>query len=249
MKLVIAALFLASFNLSGRILDLNEKHTGFELGFAYSAIRNLDPATNRLQSGLTYSGNSSGYAYNSQFLFLFNMNSKVLIKGGFELIYPHQMGSITGSDSGGTGFVSGKTFIYGMNPLVGIDVGFVTGHSYRVFAGTEVGYGLLRYKTTWTYLPAGTAAGYSDFAERSSASSVSVNPYLGAEYTFVDIYGILIKAGYKYLKFSDIKASGSYTNGQNINVSPGERLLDLDGTARTVDLSGFTVIAAFRIYL
>lgn len=242
--LLISFLFICT-SLHARQLSLLEPGFAFEVGGAFNTLNSFDPATNKISSLLTWANSSETMGFSGNAYFVANVHAKMVLRLGFEVLVPRTLKDIQGS-YGTLRVLNGKTTTYSMVPTLAWDMFFYTTPKFRAFIGAEIGYAMLRSINEWHYTDVVT--GFIDFTERLSAASVSACPYAGIEFTLVDRYSFVFKAGYRILKYRTIVATSGYTNGLDLVYQTNDIVANIDGTNRVYDFSGINLSVAFRVY-
>ena len=230
--LLFITIFAFINNANARKLMLDEFRAAFEISGNFGMLDYTPVSDSLTPSGMEFSDSSTKYGYSGAMFLALNIDPKIVLKFGGEFIKPLTLSSISGSSSG-TEVLTGSTRTYIMNPGVGFDLAFFSSPIFRVFIGSEIGYSILRSTVTWDYTAAGEALGYTDIIENIGGNAIGVNSYFGIEYALVDQFSIIIRGGYRYLKFTTIK----------------NRDTDATIAGRSLDFSGFTGCVAFRLYL
>jgi hypothetical protein len=246
MKYFLIVFFLLA-NAYGRELSLLEPGVAFEVGGSFITISDFNPAENKVSNLLTWANAKENMGFSGNTYIVANVHAKMALRLGFEILLPRTLNDIQGTYMG-IGIVNGKTTTYSMIPGFAWDMFYYTSKSFRAFIGAEIGYAMLRSVNEWHYTEDAKAVGFSDFTERLSSSSVSVNPYAGIEVAFVDRYSFVLKLGYRVLKYRTLTADNGYTNNVDIAYSGNETVLNYDGTNRTYNFSGINVAASFRVH-
>jgi hypothetical protein len=216
-------------------LSLLDPNFAIEMGGSYCTISDFSPAANKVIDSLVWANARETTGFSGNIYLVANVHAKMALRFGFEVLVPRTLNNIQGSIYS-IDIINGKTTTYSMIPTVGWDMFYYTSKRVRAFVGAEFGYAMLRSNSEWHYTSIGQELGGTDFTEKMSAGTVSMAPYTGIELAFVDRYSLVLKLGYRILKYRTITDSTNTT------------VLNMDGTGLTYDFSGINANMSFRIY-
>lgn len=170
---------------------------------------------------------------------------------GAELLQAKTVSEAPGTNSSGTRLFNLTSSVSAFNPNLAVEwVWHATG-GMRFFWIFGVGYAEVTADNKYTMTSAGQSAfGVGDYQESISGTTLSYLASLGFETLFADNATFALDVGYRGLSVNKLKyKSDANTILSSSGVHKGEAVLNRDGSARTIDLSGLTVGASFRFYL
>lgn len=121
--------------------------------------------------------------------------------------------------------------------------------NYRSYVGFNAGFGKLKMQNDYALTADGTTQySLTNVEEKATAETFLAEVTLGFEFSFADVSTMVIEGGYRYLKADDWKYDGSGTNFMG-TYNDGDPVLNHDGTARQVNMSGWFLGLGLRIYV
>ena len=90
--------------------------------------------------------------------------------------------------------------------------------------------------------------GNGDYIEEGTGYFIMGEAFGGYEFQFFDNVGFSLDAGYHYFTVGPLNANRN-ANTVRGAITQGSTLKNVDGTNRTVDLSGYFAAASLRIYI
>jgi hypothetical protein len=169
---------------------------------------------------------------------------------GLGLIYPQPVTSTAGKNAAGTALLSLSSQISSLVPRATFELALKQTDTFKAYVGVAAGYAITTIKNTVSLNAAGQAAfptAAVDYTEEGTSYGLLGEVLAGLEFAAFDNVGFSLDAGYRYLNHSSFNATrGANTVGGV--VTTGSTLRNVDGTTRTLDLSGYFVGGTFRIY-
>jgi hypothetical protein len=166
------------------------------------------------------------------------------LRFGFEIIKPL---NLTGNALNGAAatIYSYQTNITVMNPKIGADVNIYTGQKYRLMLYGY--YGIASYSASISYSGV-TIPPNADHSVEHRSSAPCYGGGIAGEIAFFDTTTFIFEAGYRQLKFVNIKYGNDVTSFQGAKVK-GDAVLNEDLTNHQVDFTGVVLNAGLRFYL
>ena len=116
-------------------------------------------------------------------------------------------------------------------------------------SGFGLGYASLTAKNSHTLTTAGQAAtGLQDFNESIEGSTFGGHFFGGLEALMTDNVAVTLGAGYRIYEFDELEYSEDATTFIG-DVKKGEPVLDNEGAARKLNMSGFYMSIGLRFYI
>ena len=183
-----------------------------------------------------------------EFGFLYSTPA-VSLRFGFEILKPAAVGA-TATNAGGTALYDVKSDLTAYAPKIGIELNFKPGTEFRSFLLLSAAASSLSMKNDYTLTAAGQGAfsGVSDHSVEAKGSATEYTAALGLEFLMSDNTTIVAEAGYRQLKFSQLKYTKDVTTFSGAQTS-GSTIVDANGQNRSIDFSGAIVNLGIRIYL
>lgn len=208
------------------------KKTAFELASNNSEVYDNDVK-------LLYGG-EFGFVYASRF---------VSMRFGLEVIRPPTL-KVNATDAAGTALYTIDSDVSAVIPKIGFEFNFRQRPTSRLFLNVNYGQGNLGLVNTYTFTTAGTTlAGKSDYTEEGRGSATSLDGSLGYETLLTDTTTMVLDVGYRSLKFPTIAHTRDTNSIAQGAVTKGTAMLNADGTARSIDFTGYFASLAFRFWV
>jgi hypothetical protein len=159
-------------------------------------------------------------------------------KLGLEFLAPKFLTGVNGTSSSGTNYFSLDSTLYATVPMATIEfLAFRTSESHMII-GIGGGMAFLTLENNYTMTAAGTTAlGVGNTDEKGTGQAPAGQVYLGYEFLISDTATIAFNVGYRYIQFSQINSSQTLSAPSGSETS-GQALVNMDGSNRTVNLSG-----------
>lgn len=171
-------------------------------------------------------------------------------KFGLELMAPTKQKGIKGYDAADTELFSLDSESTLMIPKAGLEFNVQQWQQSRLFLLVGAGMANLTTKNTYDMTAAGTAAlSANDYNEELKASALMYEASLGFETVLSDTTTWILEAGYRQLKFSELKHNKDATLIGGSSAEKGDVATKNDGDNRTLDMSGYYAGLSFRFYL
>jgi hypothetical protein len=194
---------------------------------------------------------TSKYSYGGELGLVLAITPSFHMRFGAELMQSRPVTYAPGSSSSGTELFRLDSTMSVFNPNVTFEGVFKSTGATRYFGMAGVGLASLTLENKYAMTSAGTSAlGVSDFDEKMTGSAVESHLGVGFETLFTDNATFSMDLGYRYLIVKSLK----YKSDVNNIVSPsgvhaGDPVLNSDGSARKLNLSGVNIGVSFRFYL
>jgi len=239
---------LCASSAEARVFDFKDEHWAIYVGGTFGNSNAGDGAY-ALSSGNGVSFDKKVQTTSSAEAGLLISLREVNFKFGVDYVMPRELKGITGTDASGTKLFSLDSkvaaFVFGG----GIELLPFRRPRHRALIGFTYGYAMASLTNRYTMTPAGSGAlGAGDFSEEATGNGVMLQGYVGWEANFTDVWTIAIHAGYRELIIPVFKSTKS-TNAISGNQSEGQDILNMDGTARSMNLGGGFAGINFRFYL
>ena len=247
MKLFLAVLLL-SFLAEARVFDMNsEKFAAYFRGnygptsIGKGAFEKASAFNETYNNELkTITAGEFGFVYAASF-----MNTKFAI----EVIRPPSLKGTNATDANDNSLYSLDSDISAVIPKIGFEFNLKKWKAARLFLNSNFGTGTLILSNAYTFTTAGTAlTGKTDFTEEGRSTSTMIEGNLGIEFLMFDTTTMTLDIGYRSLKFTTITHNRTASTLMGDKVK-GDPMLNTDGTAREIDLSGAYASLGFRFWL
>lgn len=181
-------------------------------------------------------GGEFGFAY---------ISGKVGFRFGFEVLKPP---TLEGDAKDGTG---AKRFNYinsmlVMTPKIGMDINLITRSWFRF--GVYGFWGSAGLSSTTEYSRLSNIAPNASHTVEMRSTAPTYGGGLTSEIALFDTTTLVLEAGYRQLKFTNIKYATDVTTFEGAVVK-GDAVENYDGTDRNIDFTGAYFGAGFRFYL
>ena len=193
----------------------------------------------------------SNYNFSGELGFSFNLNDRLNLRLGAELISAIPVSNAKGvnSTSGAERF-SLNSNVTAFNPNVAIEVLNLYTPTFRFFSTVGLGYATADLNNSYTMTATGTSElGVASFDEKATGSSISYSGGAGFETLFADNVTMSMELGYRHLQFQKLTHTGAVKTIAQGNVEKGDAVKNPDGSARRIDLGGAYVGITFRFYM
>lgn len=231
---------------SAKIFDANKSAGGAYFRGSYGL--GLENTLNAKSQGTGSKVDSTTpYNFSGEFGGLYS-TKLVNIRIGIEIIYSPQKDTDGIYSASGAKMYSLTSNIFVLNPKLGIEINAKRWARSRLQLGGSVGYAMLSARNSYAFNTAGTSQyGISDFAEEISGTALSFEGMLGFETLLLDSTTVMLEGGYRSLSFDEVTYSKDVINFQGTKAKDA-KVLNSDGTKRTLDLSQAYVGLAFRFW-
>lgn len=176
--------------------------------------------------------------------------SVVNLRFGIEIIRPPTLSEVSATDASATELYKMNSDVSVVIPKFGLEFNMKKWKTSRLYLMGSYGQGNLGMVNSYTMTPAGTAlTGKSDFTEDGRGTATQLEGALAFEMLAFDSTSIAIEVGQRSLKFDSLKHSRDTDSLAQGSVAKGADLLNADGTARTLDFTGFYAALNFRFWV
>lgn len=234
-----------------RVFNVNsESFAAYVAGTWGPSFENTLNSESNTITGTTVSVDSKNpYNLSGEFGFLY-ATPRANLRFGLEVIRPKEIADSKGQNAGGTDLYSLTSETSILIPKVALEISVKKWSNVRLFLEAGTGYASLAGRNSYTFTAAGSSAysGLADFYEDLRGYAPMYEGSLGLEGLLSDMTTYVIQAGYRNLKFNEIKHNRDVTTFQGA-VSKGDKATNADGTDRTFDMSNYFVGVAFRFWI
>lgn len=169
-------------------------------------------------------------------------------KLGVEILSPLTPSNLKGKNSSGQELMSVDSSILGLFPVAHLEYVVARNNLGRVYFSVGGGYGRVSLSNDYTLTALGTSTySLSSFKDSSSQYTYIAETSLGYEMSFVQSVTVAFDFGYRYCVAKDLKYGGAGTNFIGSH-SDGDSVVESDGSAKNLDLSGVFTGLSFRFY-
>ena len=177
-------------------------------------------------------------------------NGRINFLFGLEVIRPAPIVSRKGTDVAGTELYDVSSEVSAYAPKLGIEISFYQGATSRACLGGAFGTATLTGRNSYVLTADGTAAfaGVVDFYEDLRSTAPLTEGSLGYEMLMADTTTFNLEAGYRSLSFTAITHNRDVTSFQG-PIIKGDAATNMDGSKRTMNLSGPFIALSFRFWL
>lgn len=232
-----------------RVFDMNKESLSAYLKGSYwsQPIKNTamsESAGTGVELDANFKNNLSG-----EFGFVYSAGS-INWRFGFEVIRPPPIVNGSGTDASGTALYDVNSEAAAYSPKVGIELNFLRQSLVRAFIYGGYGSAYMTGRNSYVLSSAGTTtlAPVVDFYEDLRSTASLIDASLGFEVLMADTTTFVLEAGYRDLKFMKIKHNRDVTGFQGAVVK-GDPAMNMDGSDRTLNLSGPYAAVHFRFWL
>lgn len=191
----------------------------------------------------TITSNLSG-----EFGLLFS-GQKVNFRVGAEILMPSEYSDIKGRGSSGDELFQLNSKVIAFVPMGNLEFLAYQTPVSRVLFGLGGGMALVALSNTYTMSSAGAAAlGISDHSEKAKAEVFAWQTYLGYEHHFTDTVTAVFDLGYRHIPVKELKSTKT-TTALSGGQTEGQKIVNMDGGNRSIDLGGVFAGLAFRFYI
>lgn len=246
--LISAVLLLTATSAQARVFNINKEtfaaYFGVGAGGSQVGTGALD---NEASSSVTYSG-TVNYNYTGEFGFIYSRPAASL-RFGFEVLKPTNLEG-SSAENAGTELYSANSEILGYAPKIALELNLHGNNTSRSFVSVGVGTASITLKNDYTLTAAGQAAypGVADHGIEAKGSATMINASLGYEGLLTDTTTIVVEFGYRQLNIDNLEYTKSVTTFKG-PVSSGDKVTDISGGSRDLNLSGGYITLGFRFYL
>lgn len=251
LRLFFFFVIFASVTVEARVFNYKDASlAAFIRGTGGTSGVNQDPFANSSGVDTSVSGKIS-YAYSGELGAVIGLGDSMNLRIGAEGIQHHPLKEAKGSSPTDVERFTMESSVFVFNPNLTLEFFAAHSGSLRYYGSVGVGYAMIDVENRYTMSPTNDLSVNTDFNEKMYATSTSYQVAAGLETLFVDNVTFAADVGYRYLKAASLKYRGDVNN---FVAAPGTALKDAevlnhDGSARSLDLSGFFVGVAFRFYL
>lgn len=201
-------------------------------------------------SGNSTVNGSSKYNYGAEIGLMLGLSQDVHFRLGAEIIQESPVNG-QGVDSSGSALYTINSTVFIFNPNAALEFVLNKKGNTRFYFQLGAGYANVAVTNAYTMTSAGqTALGVGSFTENLYANTISGNAGFGMETLFTDNVTFLADLDYRYLPVTSLKYKSGVTNIVSPSgVSAGAPVVNGDGSARKLNLSGIYAGVAFRFYL
>lgn len=192
---------------------------------------------------------NSDYQYNMSGEFGFSFAKPFgNIRIGLEYLRPPDGKDASGTYGGAEAYTL-TSEISVLVPKAELEINLKKWQASKVYLLGGIGYASLVARNSYTVTAAGTAQfGLSDFSEDIRGNTVMYEGGFGFESVMSDMTTFIVEAGYRSLKFETVEHNREAVNFQG-SVSQHDRATNMDGTSRTLDMSGGFAAFGFRFWI
>lgn len=200
---------------------------------------------------VTFPDNNGMYQdYQGELGFAWTVSNSMTFRLGAEVLYPMMQVDNNGKNAVGNPLVIAQNQVFALIPQLDLEIYFANKNSFRAYFGAGGGYAYATVKNSIAFTAAGNAAfpGLVNYTEEGTGYNIYGRAFLGFEFAFFDNVGFSVDAGYKYLRVDNFYSVRNTVTCLRTYIV-GDKLMNNDGTARTVDFSGAYIAGTFRFYL
>ena len=247
-KVLFTAAFVAiSTSAEARVFSFASEYLGAYFGGSGSLSSLGQDAFANSSGGATVSGEND-ILLTAELGFLMRFQQAMTLRISAEVYSPWNQDDITGKNSSGQEVFALDSSVFVFNPRAILEVTITPMAQSRLYWFGGVGLATVTLENTYTMTTQGTSDyGLSTFTEKGSQSGLSYELGVGYEYLFVDTTTMSIDLGYRMLSVTGFEADSDFTSFQG-SVTEGTKLLNTDGSERSLSLGGIFVGVTFRFY-
>jgi hypothetical protein len=236
-------IFLAAVSARARVFDINsEKVSGyFSAGIGPSSAGKM-AFENEANTTTTYD-KKADYNYSGEFGFMYSQPA-VSFRFGFEILKPQTLTDVMATN-GGTNTYSLQSAYTGYAPKFGIEANVHSTQDYRTFIQAFIGSANISIKNDYTIVSYPGVVNHS--VEAKGTGSV-YGGSLGVESHLTDNTTYVFEFGYRVLTIEEFSYSKAATTFSG-NKAAGDPFVDVNGKARSLNMTGGYMSLGFRIYL
>ena len=248
LSLVCAIVLFLSESSWARVFDINsEKFAAFfranygPTSIGKAAFEGASSYNETYESGLTsIQAGEFGFARASRYL---------SFRFAIEVVRPPSLKEISATDASAVRLYTLNSDISAVIPKFGFEFNIKQWRASRMFINTSMGQASLVLSNAYTFTTDGTTlTGVTDYTEEGRATASLIEAALGFESLLFDTTTFTFDIGYRSLKFSEIKHNRDAVTLSGSKVK-GDSMLNTDGTARAIDLTGYYASLGFRFWI
>ena len=240
LTVLLVALLFASV-AEARVFNFSEEGFAPYIGGQYLTFQSADGSfIDSAGTGATFDKNlTTGLSY--EFGFAYGVQ-KVRFIFAFQYLKPPAL-ITAGSNTAGSTY-SMTNDVSAIIPKVGMELNIKSWTAGRFFFDAQYGSASATVDNTYTF----TAGSVADYKEELKGSGSMIAGGVGFEFLAFDSTTIMLNVGYRSLKFASLKHNLDATTILG-GVAKGDPAVNTDGTARSLDLSGYYASIFFRFWL
>jgi opacity protein-like surface antigen len=247
-SILVLALFLVAPSANAYVFSLDQASFApyikgiYGAGIENTTVTKSVGATTTLENKLSsLMGGEFGFSW---------VGKRVHLRLAVEMLNPPKVQAAKGYNPSNQELFSVDSSLNVVSPKLGLDFNLKSGKSGRFFAFAEGGSATLTATNSFTMTAQGVAdlGLSSDFSEELKGTATMYQYGLGVEYHSFDTTTFIIEAGYRHMDFATINYNKDVTNIGGARVK-GEKALNSDGSARSMNLTDYFAAVSFRIYI
>lgn len=249
MKSILVLIFILSSSAEARVFDFNKESIAAYLR-GTGALSNVgDKAFSKSSGALTDVEGSAKFNFGGEFGVLFALAPDVSFRAGLELYQAKPVSDGKGKSSAGVEWFDLNSSVFSWGPVGTFEAVTWRGGSSRVFIYAGGGYASITMENEYTMTAAGaTALSAASYTEKSEATSIFGFGGIGWETVFADATTIAFDIGYRYMPISKFTYKADTATIQGAK-SKGGKVVNDDGSGRTLDMGGATMSVSLRFYI
>ena len=188
------------------------------------------------------------FEYLAEFGLVLHLVETLNFKAGVEALQAQQVSDVKGTHSSGAELYTLESSTFVWNPNLSVEYIYRQTPTLRFFSYFGMGRGSLTLENKYQMTTLGESTYVPTYTEKLEGSALAYFGGFGLEALLSDTTTIQIDAGYRHLKFTQLKHKGNATTIQG-SFAKGDVAENDDGSGRTLDFSGFYMGLSFRFYI
>lgn len=247
-RFFVLSLVLSSLSANARVFDINSESFAAYFKFNYSPSTLKKTTYEKVSPfGETFSGDITAI-YGGEFGFVYSARY-LNLRFGLEVVRPPTL-AVVASNSSGTKLYDLSSEITAVIPKIGIEYNIRQWRESRLYLNGNYGLGNIGMTNSYTFTATGAASPMNgvEYTEEGRGTATLAEGSLGLETLMFDTTTLVLEAGYRQLNFTTLTHNRSATtlNGSKVK---GDAMLNTDGTARTVNMTGSYAGLMFRFWI
>ena len=242
--------FLWASTSEARVFKFQSEHVGaYFRGYAGTSRAHKNAYKSSSGSQTSF-GDEVPYNLGGEFGFIMSMQNTLNIRLGIEVYETKPLKRLQGKSSGGVKYFDLASEVFTYSPVVNAEFNFHATDTSRAFISAGMGWTSVSLKNTYSGFTSDNPYSVTtNYTEKGTANVVSWQLGVGYETLFVDTVTVAFEAGYKHMPVSEFKYTNSSVSTFQGVKTKGDKLVNDDGTTRSMDLSSVWVGIGFRFYI
>jgi len=249
MRNILVLIFILSSRAEARVFDFNKESIAAYLRGTGVLSNAGDKAFSGSSGASTDLEGTVKYNFGGEFGVLFALASDVSFRAGIELYQTKPVSEGKGKSAAGADWFDLNSTVFSWGPVGTFEAVTWRGAGSRVFIYAGGGYASITMENEYTMTAAGaTALSAASYTEKSEATAIYGFGGIGWETVFADATTLAFDVGYRYMPVSKFTYKADTATIQGAKTK-GSKVVNDDGSGRTLDMGGATMSVSLRFYI